>query len=130
MEYSIVKRENPLKRDVVKFYPTPVWNKEISLRELAEEISNASSVNQADVSAVVEALITLIPNHIMNGQSVRLGDLGIMKLSFEASGEDKAEKVSSKNIKRKKIIFRPSTIIKDKLEKTFCKRYEPRNVAN
>ncbi len=118
MNYNIVKRANPLDRTKELYYPSPVWGAEVSEDELSEEISYASSINQSDVKAVISSLIEMIPRHLMKGETLRLGNLGIFRMSFEATGKDDAEKISADDIKKSKILFRASTVLKNKIEKT------------
>ena len=118
MNYDIVKRANPLDRTQELYYPTPIWGVEVSEEELSEEISYASSINQADVKAVISSFIEMLPRHLMKGETVRLGRFGIFRMSFESCGQAEAEKVSANDIKKSKILFRPSTVLKTKIAKT------------
>lgn len=118
MNYDVVKRANPLDRTKELYYPAPVWGAEVSEDELSEEISYASSVNQADVKAVISSFIEMIPRHLMKGETLRLGNLGIFRMSFESAGQEEQEKVSASDIKKSKILFRPSMVLKKKIEKT------------
>lgn len=125
MEFSIIERANPLKRDEKRFYPQPVWNKQIDEDMLAEEISYASSINASDIRAVLASLMELLPRHLMEGDTIKLNRLGIFRLSFESKGELKEEDVSEKDILQTKILFRPDVKIKAKLKSTVYKKSAP-----
>lgn len=117
MIYKIVQRRNPQKpEEAKKFYPAPVYSGEITLRSLAEEISQTCTLTQADVSAVMESLLQKLPLLLANGHSVRLGEFGIMKLSFSAKGKEKKEEVSSAEIKNTHILFLAGIELKKKLK--------------
>lgn len=124
MEYSVVARENPLDRDAAaKFYPKPEWNQEITIRRLSEKIAKSCTLTPADVSAVLESFLSELPDYLMDGHPVRLGDFGILKLSFSATGQDQREKVSASDISNVRVLFRPSTRLKQELSKvSFTKR--------
>ena len=49
---------------------------------------------------------------------MNLEKFGIFRLSFESTGSEKEEDVTAQNITRLKILFRPSTKLKDKISKT------------
>ena len=97
---------------------TPVFGEQIGEDELTEEISYASSVNQSDVRSVLSNLLEILPRHLMHGDSVNLEKFGIFRLSFESTGSEKESDVTAQNITRLKILFRPSTKLKDKISKT------------
>jgi predicted histone-like DNA-binding protein len=118
MKYKVIQRQNPLNREEKLYYPAPVFGERISEDELTDEISFASSVNQSDVRAVLTNLLELLPRHLMRGDSVNLEKFGIFRLSFESTGSAEEKKVTAANITRPKILFRPSTKLKDKIART------------
>ena len=118
MKYKVLKRANPLNRDEELYYPSPVFGEQISEDELTAEISFASSVNPSDVRSVLSNLLEILPRHLMHGDSVNLEKFGIFRLSFESTGSQTESEVSAQNITRPKILFRPSTKLKDKILKT------------
>lgn len=104
------------------FYPQSVWDKQITEDDLAAEISYASSINAADIRAVIGSLMELLPRHLMNGETVKIERLGIFRLGFDTKGEATEEAVSEKDILQAKILFRPDVKIKSKLKSTVCKK--------
>lgn len=118
VKFKTLKRANPLNREEELYYPAPVFGEQIGEDELTEEISFASSVNQSDVRSVLSNLLEILPRHLMHGDSVNLEKFGIFRLSFESTGSEKESDVSAQNITRLKILFRPSTKLKDKISKT------------
>lgn len=116
MEYSIVARENPLDRDAApKFFPKPEWNQEITIRRLSERIAKNCTLTPADVTAVLESFLSELPDYLKDGHPVRLGDFGILKLSFSANGQEQQENVSASDITNVRVLFRPSTRLKQEL---------------
>lgn len=118
MKFKTLKRANPINRNEELYYPAPVFGEQIGEDELTEEISYASSVNQSDVRSVLSNLMEILPRHLMHGDSVNLEKLGIFRLSFESTGSKEESEVTAQNITRPKILFRPSTKLKDKISKT------------
>jgi len=116
MQYTVVQRRNPQKpEEAKKFYPAPVYSGEITLRSLAEDISQTCTLTQADVSAVMESLLQKLPLLLAGGHSVRLGDFGIIKLSFSAKGKEKKEEVTAAEIKNTRVLFLPGVELKKRL---------------
>lgn len=118
MKFKTLKRANPINRNEEMYYPAPVFGEQIGEDELTEEISYASSVNQSDVRSVLSNLMEILPRHLMHGDSVNLEKFGIFRLSFESTGSKEESEVTAQNITRPKILFRPSTKLKDKISKT------------
>lgn len=54
-----------------KFYARPVSSGEVRLEDMVSDISHASSVNEADVMAVLYSLLREIPRNISLGYIVR-----------------------------------------------------------
>lgn len=121
MYYSISLRPNPMDKDAPsKYYATPVWTEAMcTTEELAEEISLATSLTPADVKACIACFMQSVPKHLMRGEAVKFDTFGIFRLSFSVrEGHEKAEDVSAKDIDTKRILFRPSTKLKEQLKET------------
>ncbi|MBD1433821.1 DNA-binding protein [Sphingobacterium sp. DN00404] len=95
-----------------KFYARPVSSGEITLEDLASDISHASSINEADVMAVLYSLVREIPRNISQGYIVRLGGLGSFRLGTSSVGSETAEEVTAANIQQKRILFHNGARIK------------------
>ena len=106
--YSVVPRKNPHKSgEAPKFYAQAQARGEANLRTMAEEIEKMCTLTYADVAAVLIALETTICKCLANGEIVRLGELGSMRLSLKSSGAAVADEFLPSLIKRSRILFRP-----------------------
>lgn len=115
MKYRIAKRINPLNNES-KFYPAPQYMEELTLMDLAKDISDACTLNVADVDAVLTSLVRKLPMYLKSGFKIQLGNFGRMKLSFSSKGFDNPDDVDSSAITTKRIIFTPSTELKTEIE--------------
>jgi predicted histone-like DNA-binding protein len=68
------------------------------MRELAGQISQISTVSSIDTMAVLEALLTIVPQELAAGNIVELGDFGSFWLKANTEGANTAEEVHSVNI--------------------------------
>lgn len=118
MKVKAVKKVNPRNTDETKYYLAPVYAGEMSLDELAELISDASTVNVADVAAVLKALAKQLPIFLQKGFIIELGDFGRLRLSISTDGKENADELSANDIIKVRIIFVPSAAIKEKLKST------------
>lgn len=115
MKYRIAKRINPLNNES-KFYPAPQYMEELTLMDLAKDISDACTLNITDVDAVLTSLMRKLPMYLKSGFKIQLGNFGRMKLSFSSKGFDNPDDVDSSAITTKRIIFTPSTELKNEIE--------------
>lgn len=110
MKYKVIKKGLPgiIGGGDQKYYATPVYIGETNLRKLGGELFARSTVTKTDAIAVLTGLVDLIAEKLKNGGIVRLGDLGSFRISIGSEGEDFAEQVSNRSIKRSRVNFRPA----------------------
>ncbi len=99
-----------------KFYPRPVHSGEITLENLATDISYSSSLTESDIYAVLQSLVREIPRNISQGYIVRLGNLGSFRLSWSSEGSEVADDVTSGNITSRRLLFSPGKQVALQLE--------------
>ena len=94
VKFNVVERSRPGDPQAPKkFYPSIVSSGRVTLRQLAEEIASISTVSTADTMAMLEALLTVIPNELAEGNIVELGDFGNFWLRSSAEGSDTPDDV-------------------------------------
>ena len=71
-----------------------------------------------DVEAVLTSLVRKLPMYLKNGFKVQLGTFGRVKLSFSSKGSEEADKVDASYITNKRILFTPSSELKNEIETT------------
>ncbi|MDY3520932.1 HU family DNA-binding protein [Riemerella anatipestifer] len=99
-----------------KFYASPVYQGEKTLEGLTKDIEKISTVSGADIRAVLYALVDVMQNSLSDGQIVRLGELGSMRVSLSSEGKAKEEEVTSVAIKSAKVLFTPGSDLKKMLQ--------------
>lgn len=72
----------------------------------------------ADVVAVLERFIELVPEKLMDGYLVKLGEFGTSRIGFSCEGQETANKVSAKVLTDVRINFRPGKAIRSNLKLT------------
>ena len=116
MLYKTTLRANPLDRSQQKFYAAPSYTEDVNLNKVAQDISNTCTLTHANISAVLDSFLTVLPGYLENGHSVKMGDFGRFRLSFKSVGQEKEEDVSANDIVVARILFVPSTRLKEKLK--------------
>jgi len=108
VKYTIAARGNPQNLDALKkYYVVAKSTGEITLPKLAEWAAEMSTLSSVDLAAALEAFLTIIPRKLAAGNIVRLGDFGTFSLRVRSEGAETEEGVSSRNITKRIIAFRP-----------------------
>lgn len=100
---------NPLNTEETKFYAAPQYAEELTVSDIAQDISDSCTLNVTDVEAVLTSLVRKLPMYLKNGFKIQLGNFGRVKLSFSSK--------DSSLITAKRILFTPSAELKSEIEK-------------
>ena len=125
INYVLVEKGTPFDPAAPKKYYAQVKSKgETTLRELSENISDMSSLSSADVFAMMEAMLSTIPQELLSGRIVKLGDFGSFYTVVTGKGSDKKNEFNKSLIDKVEIKFRPGKIIKNLLKDAKFKKID------
>lgn len=85
---------------------------EVTMDEMAEEISYATSLTDGDVLNAIRALIKQVNKNLAAGKIVRLENFGSFQIQLCSDGAETEKKFTSANITGANIQFRPGKPIK------------------
>lgn len=129
------KRLNP--RDMKaegKFYPAPAYIAEVDVNQLAEEISESTTITPTEVLGVISSLLRTLPKYLLLGYKVRLNSFGIFKIGLKVdprcSGYERATEVTANDIEGLKVMFTPDIMLKRKIEKPAYVKLDARYLAD
>ncbi|TRX62361.1 HU family DNA-binding protein [Carboxylicivirga sp. M1479] len=94
----------------------------IGLDKLAERMSRRCTLSKGDIYATLKELTDIIPECLLENQSVQLGDLGTFSLSLSSQSEAKAEDVNWRSIKKVNVQFRAGKDVKEQLKEATFKK--------
>lgn len=118
MNFKITKRPNPCAKGSYLFHASPFYSDELTILDLAKDISDGCTLNVTDVEAVLSSLVRKLPLFLKKGFIVQLGSFGRIRLSFSAKGKEKASDVEAADILRKRIVLVPCSEIRKEIEST------------
>ena len=99
IKFNVVERGNPADREAPKkFYPSIQSSGRMTLRELAEQASQMSTLSTTDMMAAIESFLTIVPRELSKGNIVELGDFGNFWLRSSAEGAEAATEVRGNQI--------------------------------
>ena len=116
VKYNVVPKKNPGDPAATpKYYPSVVKSGSITLRQLAKRISAISTVSTIDTLAVLEGLLTVVPEELTAGQVVHLGEFGSFWLRIKTTGAELPGQVTAHNILDTRVRFTPGKEFKQAL---------------
>ncbi len=117
IKYKVVSHAQPGVRGggKHKFYARICGRSTKTLDDLSREIAMESTLSSIDMIAAQTALLEKIPQMLLNGYNVSLGDFGTFSLSITSLPSDEASSVNRKNIVGHRVHFRPSKQFKSRL---------------
>ena len=115
IKYKLIERVNPADRTKKKFYASPSSSGRVTLNRVATDISQKSSLTKGDVQSVLTNLVEQLPKYLLDGQTIKLGDLGNLRFSFSSEGVENEADFNTNKIKGMKTVFVAGKQIKDAL---------------
>ena len=111
IRYSVVKRKN-LGKDKVsypqKYYAQGLNVAQIPFETVCEEAAEASAMTTADMKAAVDRLNLIVSRYLKMGYSVKIGELGCIRMAIGSTGSATEEAFSASLMK---VVFRPGPML-------------------
>jgi len=95
--------------------PKSLQKKGVNESQLANELSELSSLSSGDVVSVLKLLSKQIVKHIKNGRTVTINSLGTFYLAISSGGTESPEECTPKKIRSHRICFRADDEIKKQM---------------
>ncbi len=106
MKFNVIQRVNP--RDLAaprKFYAVSNAVGNMDIRRVSKRIARETALSTAEVMATIESFIMVIPDLLIEGQTVTLGEFGAFRLNLSSEGTDTAEEFNINNIRGLRLNF-------------------------
>lgn len=110
---TVKQKVNP--RDLLeprKYFGIAKASGVVDIRQLANRISKETTLGTPDVVAVIEALLQDIPEFLLDGKIVKLGDFGTYRLTVCGQGAENPDDYSVNLIKKTNLHFRGDKVFK------------------
>lgn len=109
-KYKLAFKKNPQKKDEPgKWYANPSVVNRLDTRAVCKVVTRNTTTAPTELESAFNLVCDGIPNELQQGNSVRLGELGTLRLSFGSAGVSSPELFDAANMmKNVKVIFTPS----------------------
>ena len=114
LQTAITMRTTP--DGVTRLYPNIVHYKPINEDDLVNYMVESAGVNKNTAYAAITGLQNMVKNHLCNGHTLKVPELGTLRPSIKAKGVATAEMCTNNTIDKVKIVFTPMRAVK-----TACK---------
>ncbi len=114
--YRVKTKRPAINGKEIKYYAVPIRNEKVHIDYLAEELSQRCSLTKGDIFSTLVGLVDLMENHLHNGDSVYLDNLGIFTLSATSDGFESLEECTPSKVRAQKICFRADNKLKNNLQ--------------
>lgn len=114
VKYRLIKQATPGEKGGGKYqyYARACERRKVTLDEIADKLSERSTLSRSDIIGTLVGLVDLIPDLLLDNQSVELGRLGIFSLNLKSHASDEPRTDGFRLIKSAEVSFRASTHLK------------------
>lgn len=127
IQYRIVKRTNNISEiPTDQYIMQAVHTGIISHEQLVYEVSNQCTLHQADIEAVLVALVNQMEFHLKEGRVVEINRLGRYKIGFQGVAKSDPKLLSPKDIRKFYINYQPTPRTKKWLKNGLAIAKEPK----
>lgn len=124
INYRVIKRKNNMDGGKDVYILHAIKTGEVDLEQLAYEITNQSTLSEADVWAVLVALGNQLKYHLGEGRTVNMENIGRFNVGFRCSAKENPEDLKASEIKDFHINYQPSRKLKNWLKSGLTLRKE------
>ena len=104
VKFNVTPRKDPRDQNSQpKFYAT---------HSIAKSINKMSTVSSVDTAAVLEAFLNVVPDELVEGRIVELGDFRTFRVSVSSEGAEQPADVTARYITNVRVLFPPSNRFK------------------
>lgn len=114
-KYKLVKKYNPQKREAPrKWYASPAAEVPLTVKAMTRAATENTTTAPIEMEAALELLGRYARHQLQQGHSIRVGELGTLRVSFRSEGVDDISDFNPATmIKRPRIVFKPSKEFQD-----------------
>ena len=127
INYSVTPRKNPKNpQDPAKYYARTQVTSEYSFDDLCSDLQAMCTLTEGDIKATTANMVHCISSALRNGRSVRMGELGLLRIVVSSTGAETKEAFTAANIRKPRIAFYAGNRLREAVAGLRFKQVEPR----
>ena len=117
-KFKLTQKKNPMKKDEpAKWYAIPSVVNRLTTRTVCKVVTRNTTTAPTEAESTFNLVCDGIVHELQQGNSVQLGELGWLRLSFGSEGvEDITKFDAASMIKNLKVVFSPSKTLLSSIE--------------
>lgn len=115
IKFKAIPRKSPVDK-TVSYYPIQDKPEPVSLDRIVKQIEENSTMHESDIKGVIANFYRRIIEHLQDGRSVNLEDLGSFNVWMKGKGATTAKEVTADNIQSIRVVWRPSAVIRKQVK--------------
>ena len=117
-KFKLTQKKNPMKKDEpAKWYAIPSVVNRLTTRTVCKVVTRNTTTAPTEAESTFNLVCDGIIHELQQGNSVQLGELGWLRLSFGSEGvEDLTKFDAASMIKNLKVVFSPSKTLLSSIE--------------
>lgn len=110
VKYKLSQKRNPAKPDdPAKWYAIPNIVNRLTTKSVCKVVTRGSSTHPTEAESTFNLVCDSVPHELQQGNSVQLGSLGWIRLSFSSEGVTDINQFDAASmIRNVKVVFTPS----------------------
>ncbi|MBO7661163.1 MAG: hypothetical protein J6S65_06530 [Bacteroidaceae bacterium] len=85
---------------------------------LVKHVSADSGMSEAACEGAIRSIMKQVEEMVLNGHTIYIKQLGTLKMGISAKAPLTSDEAGAKQIRRRRLLYYPSPIIKDEIENT------------
>ena len=99
----------------------------IGFDTLVKHVSADSGMSEAACEGAIRSIMKQVEEMVLNGHTIYIKQLGTLKMGISAKAPLDRDEAGAKQIRRRRLLYYPSTLIKDEIENTTLQCVTPLN---
>ena len=104
--------------DKQMYFTKSITYTKIGYNELVEHIAKDSGMSEAACEGAIRSIMKQVEEMVLNGHTIYIKQLGTLKMGISAKAPLTSDEAGAKQIRRRRLLYYPSPIIKDEIENT------------
>ena len=113
-----VKQQYFRPEDKQMWFTKSITYTKIGFDTLVKHVSADSGMSEAACEGAIRSIFKQVKEMVLNGHTINIKQLGTLKMGISAKAPLDQEEAGAKQIYRRRLLYYPSTIIKDEIDNT------------
>ena len=100
------------------YFTKSITYSKIGLDVLVKHVSADSGMSEAACEGAIRSIMKQVEEMVLNGHTIYIKQLGTLKMGISAKASLTSDEAGAKQIRRRRLLYYPSPIIKDEIENT------------